>query len=50
MYEKVSDVDSQQEMWQYLRKLTSYHDGDGVGVLPILDEDNTAVFDKEGKA
>ena len=38
------------EMWHHFKKLTSYHDEDGVGVLPLLDEYNAAVFDKEGKA
>ena len=47
--EKVSNADTHSEMWQHFRKLTSYHDEDGVGVLPLLDEHNTAVFDKEGK-
>ena len=37
-------------MWQLFKKLTSYHDEDGVGLLPLLDEHNTAVFDKEGKS
>ena len=48
--EKVSNADTHSEMWQHFRKLTSYRDEDGVGMLPLLDEHNTAVFDKEGKA
>ena len=48
--EKVSNADTHSEMWQHFKKLTTYHDEDGVGVLPLLDEHNTAVFDKEGKA
>ena len=36
-------------MWHHFRKFTSY-DEDEVVVLPLLDEQNKAVIDKEDKA
>ena len=37
-------------MWHHFKILIGYSDDEGVGVLPLLDENNTACFDNESKA
>ena len=37
-------------MWHHFKILTGYNDDEGMGVLPLLDKNNTACFDKESMA
>ena len=39
--EKVKSADTQSDMWHHFKKLTGYNDDEGVGVIPLLNENNT---------
>ena len=42
-----SFASSGKEMWESLNKLTTYQEYNSGGVLPLKDEEGTAVFDRE---
>lgn len=42
---KISMAKSQKDMWDSFKNLTSYQDYNNGGVLPLLDDDHTPIFD-----
>ena len=49
-YEEKLIVLTHSDMWHHFKILTGCNDDEGVCVLPVLDENKTACFDKERKA
>ena len=46
---KISYANSAKEMWENFNYLTTYQNNSGGGVLPLLDRNGEAVFNKEEK-
>ena len=46
---KIKDCNSPGEMWRQFRLLTSYQDESDDGVLPLLDDSNTPIFEPKEK-
>ena len=47
--DKITYASSSKEMWESFNTLTSYQDYNGGGVIPLLDDDGSPVFNREDK-
>ena len=47
--DKITYASSSKEMWESFNTLTSYQDYNRVGVIPLLDDDGSPVFNREDK-
>ena len=47
--DKITYAGSSKEMWEHFNSLTTYQDHSGGGVLPLIDRNGKAIFDREEK-